>query len=149
MRACDPGQGPDTPRTNRRGQWLAGGSLSVAVGLLLKPLPVADEAHLQVFWSDFNWRGVEFDFVKERLVAAHKGDPRDAPWFAQPVDLKFDKFSDVMRSGTTRKAIAAHVMEEMRQAAQLMNNANINSCETAQALVGGIWPQMDSTRATT
>lgn len=59
--------------------------------------------------------GQFFDFVKERLVAAHKGDPRDAPWFAQPVDLKFDKFSDVMRSGTTRKAIAAHVMEEMRQ----------------------------------
>lgn len=42
---------------------------SVAVGLLIKPLPVADEAHLQVFWSDFNWRGVEFDFVKERQRA--------------------------------------------------------------------------------
>jgi len=35
------------------------------------------------------------------------------------------------------------VMEEMRQAAQLMNNANINSCETAQALVGGMWPKSD------
>lgn len=40
---------------------------SVAVGLLLRPLPVADEARLHVFWSDYNWRGVEFDFVKERL----------------------------------------------------------------------------------
>jgi hypothetical protein len=59
--------------------------------------------------------GQFFAFVKERLVAAHKGDPQDAPWFAQPVDLKFDKFSDTLRSGTTRKAIAAHVMEEMRQ----------------------------------
>jgi conjugative transfer pilus assembly protein TraH len=35
------------------------------------------------------------------------------------------------------------IMEEMRQAAQLMNNANINSCETAQALVGGMWPKSD------
>lgn len=35
------------------------------------------------------------------------------------------------------------IMEEMRQAAQLMNNANINSCETAQALVGGLWPKSD------
>lgn len=59
--------------------------------------------------------GQFFDFVKERLVATHRGDPRDAPWFAQPVDLKFDKFSDTLKSGTTRKAIAAHVMEEMRQ----------------------------------
>lgn len=56
-----------------------------------------------------------FAFVKDRLVATHKGDPRDAPWFAQPVDLKLDKFSDTMKSGTSRKAIAAHVMEEMRQ----------------------------------
>lgn len=59
--------------------------------------------------------GQFFAFVKERLVATHKGDPRDAPWFAQPVDLKFDKFSDTLRSGTTRKSIAAHLMEEMRQ----------------------------------
>lgn len=42
---------------------------SVAWGLLVRPLPVADEARLQVFWSDFNWRGVEFDFVKERQRA--------------------------------------------------------------------------------
>jgi len=39
---------------------------SVVMGLLVRPLPVTDEARLQVFWSDFNWRGVEFDFVKER-----------------------------------------------------------------------------------
>jgi len=42
---------------------------SVAFGLLVRPLPVTDEARLQVFWSDFNWRGVEFDFVKERQRA--------------------------------------------------------------------------------
>lgn len=42
---------------------------SVALGLLVRPLPVADEARLQVFWSDYNWRGVEFDFVKDRQRA--------------------------------------------------------------------------------
>ncbi len=42
---------------------------SIALGLLVRPLPVTDEARLQVFWSDFNWRGVEFDFVKERQRA--------------------------------------------------------------------------------
>lgn len=40
------------------------------------------------------------------------------------------------------------VMDEFSQKAQLLNQMNISSCETAQALVGGIWPQMDSTRAT-
>ncbi|MGD9905331.1 MAG: ADOP family duplicated permease [Vicinamibacterales bacterium] len=42
---------------------------SVVVGLLVRPLPVADEGRLQVFWSDYNWRGVEFDFVKDRQRA--------------------------------------------------------------------------------
>lgn len=42
---------------------------SVVMGLLVRPLPVSDEARLQVFWSDFNWRGAEFDFVKERQRA--------------------------------------------------------------------------------
>ena len=39
---------------------------SVAHGLLLRPLPVEDEESLVTFWSDFNWRGVEFDFVRDR-----------------------------------------------------------------------------------
>ena len=42
---------------------------SVAMGLLVRPMPVADEARLQVFWSAFNWTGGEFDFVKERQRA--------------------------------------------------------------------------------
>jgi len=39
---------------------------SVVNGLMLRPLPVADEDALAVFWMDYNWRGVEFDFVAER-----------------------------------------------------------------------------------
>ncbi len=56
-----------------------------------------------------------FDFVKDRLLARHEGAPKDAPWLAQPVDMKLDRFSETLKSGTTRKAIAAHVMEEMRK----------------------------------
>jgi conjugative transfer pilus assembly protein TraH len=36
------------------------------------------------------------------------------------------------------------VMEAMRQASQLMNQFNINSCETAQGIVGGLWPRSDA-----
>ncbi len=39
---------------------------SVVNGLMLRPLPVTDEDGVQVFWSDYNWRGVEFDHVKGR-----------------------------------------------------------------------------------
>jgi predicted permease len=42
---------------------------SVVRGLLLRPLPVASEAELQVFWDDGDWRGSEFDFVQERARA--------------------------------------------------------------------------------
>ena len=35
------------------------------------------------------------------------------------------------------------IMHEFAQKAQLMNNLNINSCELAQGLVGGIWPKGD------
>lgn len=36
------------------------------------------------------------------------------------------------------------VMEQMRQATQLLNQQMMNSCETAQALVGGVWPKVDA-----
>lgn len=36
------------------------------------------------------------------------------------------------------------VMEQMRQATQLLNQQMMNSCETAQALVGNVWPKIDA-----
>ncbi len=35
------------------------------------------------------------------------------------------------------------IMEEMKQAAQLMNNQSINSCQMAAGLVGSVWPKSD------
>jgi conjugative transfer pilus assembly protein TraH len=36
------------------------------------------------------------------------------------------------------------VMDELAQKVQQMNQMNISSCETAQALVGGLWPKTDT-----
>lgn len=52
---------------------------SVVNGLMIRPLPVEDEEALYTFWSDYNWRGAEFDFVKERVrvfenIAAYSDD---------------------------------------------------------------------------
>jgi len=42
---------------------------SVVNGLMLRPLPVADEDRVVTFWHAYDWRGVEFDFAKERVGA--------------------------------------------------------------------------------
>jgi predicted permease len=42
---------------------------SVVHGLMLRPLPVEDEQSLVTFWSDFDWRGAEYDFVRQRAEA--------------------------------------------------------------------------------
>jgi len=39
----------------------------VVRGLLLRHLPVTREAELQVFWDDWDWRGIELDFLRERM----------------------------------------------------------------------------------
>jgi len=59
---------------------------SVAHGLLLRPLPVEDEDRLVTFWSDYNWRGVEFDFVRERAQAYESL----AAWSNQAYTLRAD-----------------------------------------------------------
>ena len=43
------------------------GLAGVVRSVLLRPLPVRDEAGLRVFWSAFNWRGAEFDYLAERI----------------------------------------------------------------------------------
>jgi predicted permease len=40
--------------------------LSVVNALLLKPLPYADEQRVRVFYMPDDWRGEEYDFVRER-----------------------------------------------------------------------------------
>lgn len=41
---------------------------AVVYGLLVRPLPFEDE-RLTVLWSDYNWRGVEYDYVREGSLA--------------------------------------------------------------------------------
>lgn len=40
--------------------------LSVVNALLLRPLPYSHEERVRVFWMDYDWRGEEYDFVRER-----------------------------------------------------------------------------------
>lgn len=39
---------------------------SVVSDLLLRPLPYAHAEQIHVFWSDYDWRGDEYDFLRDR-----------------------------------------------------------------------------------
>ncbi|PYP40054.1 MAG: hypothetical protein DMD43_09370, partial [Gemmatimonadetes bacterium] len=70
---------------------------SVVSGLLLRPLPVAKESELQVFWDDWDWRGSEFDFVQER-ARAFSGL---AAYTAEGLAYRTDAGSAVVMTGVT------------------------------------------------
>jgi len=42
---------------------------TVVNGMLIRPLPFGAEDQLQVFWSDYNWRGAEYDHVRSGSLA--------------------------------------------------------------------------------
>jgi conjugative transfer pilus assembly protein TraH len=78
-----------------------------------------------------------FSFINTaELVAMLKATANNAIGFA--FQLAIDAISPQI-SG---------VIKDMSQKMQQINQMNISSCETAQGLVGGLWPKMDSTRAT-
>jgi conjugative transfer pilus assembly protein TraH len=78
-----------------------------------------------------------FSFINTaELVAMLKATANNAIGFA--FQLAIDAISPQI-SG---------VIKDMAQKVQQMNQMNISSCETAQGLVGGLWPKMDATRST-
>ena len=78
-----------------------------------------------------------FSFINTaELVAMLKATANNAIGFA--FQLAIDAISPQI-SG---------VIKDMSQKMQQINQMNISSCETAQGLVGGLWPKMDATRAT-
>ena len=45
---------------------------SVVHGVLVRPLPIADDAEVVTWWSPYNWRGAEFDYVRD-VTQAYSG----------------------------------------------------------------------------
>lgn len=74
-----------------------------------------------------------FSFINTaELVAMLKATANNALGFA--FKLAIDSISPEI----------GKVMDELAQKVQQMNQFNMNSCETAQALVGGLWPRTDA-----
>ena len=73
-----------------------------------------------------------FSFINaDELVAAMKAIAANATGFA--FQLALDTISPMI----------SDVLGELRDLAQRINDLDVNSCETAQALVGGLWPASD------
>jgi conjugative transfer pilus assembly protein TraH len=78
-----------------------------------------------------------FSFINTaELVAMLKATANNAIGFA--FQLAIDAISPQI-SG---------VIKDMSQKVQQLNQMNISSCETAQGLVGGLWPKMETARST-
>lgn len=73
------------------------GLFGVIRSLLLRPLPIRDEAAVRVFWSEYDWRGVEFDFLKER----RRGFDALAAYSSEAATLRDDRGSSVLLKAVT------------------------------------------------
>ncbi len=67
---------------------------SVVRSVMLQPLPVTDEMDLRVFWDQYDWRGVEFDFLTERARAL-----RLAAYSLDMVSLRTEEGSTAEEAG--------------------------------------------------
>nr|CBA28356.1 hypothetical protein Csp_A06860 [Curvibacter putative symbiont of Hydra magnipapillata] len=56
-----------------------------------------------------------FSFIQDRQRVEFKGGLHEAKWFANPIDMRRDRFNVELRSGTTRKSISADILETMRK----------------------------------
>ena len=70
---------------------------SVVRGLLLRPLPYANEAQLHEFYAPYDWTGVEYDFIRERIKAFESL----ATYSADGVTLTTEAGSTLLLSGVT------------------------------------------------
>ena len=80
--------------------------------------------------------GGAFSFINsDQLVAAARAIAQNATGFAFELALE------------TISPVIAETMSKLRALAQWVNNRNVNSCETAQALVGAVWAKNDRASA--
>ena len=78
-----------------------------------------------------------FSFIdSDQLVAFARAIAQNAAGFAFELALE------------TISPVIAETMSKLRALAQWANNRNVNSCETAQALVGAVWAKNDRASAT-
>jgi putative ABC transport system permease protein len=113
------------------------GLSGVVRSVLIRPLPVTDEATLRVFYFTQSWRGSEFDYLQERI----QGFTRLAAWASTGASLRTDAQSTVLTSG-----LASAELFEVIGASPLMGRGFVKGedrpgAEPVVVLSYGLWQQ--------
>lgn len=113
------------------------GLAGVARSVLLRPLPVRDEGSIRIFYFPMSWRGIEFDFVKDRL----QGYARVAAYTSTGAALRTEARSTVLFG-----ALASAELFEVIGAVPMMGRTfapgeDRSGAEPVVVLSYGMWQQ--------
>lgn len=109
----------------------------VVDGLLLRPLPFADEDRLVVFWSGGDWMGMEYDFARQQ-VRAYDGL---AAFTSGSTSMQNDTSTSILPIGQ-----ASDALFEILRAQPLMGRTfdatdDLPQAEPVVVLSHGLWRQ--------
>ncbi len=113
------------------------GLSGVVRSVLLRPLPVRDEASLRVFWSPWYWRGVEFDFLKAR-IQAFSGL---AAYSANGTTLRTDVQSTVLLAGISSAELFDVIGATPLMGCTFAKGEDRPGAEPVAVLSYGVWQQ--------
>jgi predicted permease len=113
------------------------GLSGVVRSVLLRPLPVHDEASLRVFWASYNWRGIEFDFLKERI----QGFSGLAAYSNNGTTLRTDAASTVLLAGVVSAELFEVLGARPLRGRTFARGEDRPGAEPAVVLSYGLWRQ--------
>jgi predicted permease len=105
--------------------------------VLIRPLPVSDESSLRVFWGDYDWRGVEYDFIRER-TRAFSGL---AAYSTDGAMLRTDRGSSVLMAGVTSANIFDVLGVHAAMGRTFAPGEDRPGSEAVVVLSWGVWQQ--------
>ena len=113
------------------------GLTGVVRSVLIRPLPVTDEATLRVLWSSWNWRGAEFDYLQERI----QGFTRLAAYTASGTTLRTDRESSVIVAGLSSSELFEVIGAAPMMGRTLAKGEDRPGAEPVVVLSYGLWQQ--------
>lgn len=113
------------------------GLSGVVRSVLLRPLPVTDEASLRVFWSAWNWRGSEFDYLQERIRVFS----RLAAYSANGTTLRTDAASSVLLAGISSAELFEVIGARPLMGRTFAKDEDRPGAEPVAVLSYGVWQQ--------
>ena len=113
------------------------GLTGVVRSVLIRPLPVTDEASLRVLWSSFNWRGAEFDYLQERI----QGFTRLAAYTSTGTTLRTDVESSVVLAGLSSAELFEVIGAAPMMGRTFARGEDRPGAEPVVVLSYGLWQQ--------